>query len=373
MHEGLATATTESGKTAPPAGLPFTRADIEQTVPERFAQVARCFPDHVALTGKGRQWTYRALDGRANWIAHAIKERAQRGSGCVAYLVDHSPEMVIATLAVLKAGKTYLAIYPAMPGAKQADIVRDVAPELILTTAAQESRARELAAGMCPVLRLDENDAGSVADGPDLETLPHHPSTLFYTSGTTGQPKGVVKSHRAVLHRVWLAVQHDKITAADRLSLLTHCSFSASEADMFGALLNGATLCTFDVASEGLTAVREWLEAEADHAAASAGAPVPAIPLHAGGAEPVSLGAAGRAGRRRGAAGRCRRLETAFRKRLRADASVLHQRNGPSVSRPDRARCGARVRPAAGRPAGRGQVPRARRRSRPAGCRRRDG
>ena len=149
MHDVLATATTEPGKSAPPSGLPFTRADIEQTVPGRFAQVVRCFPDHVALTGKGRQWTYRELDGRANWIAHAIRERARPGSGCVAYLVDHSPEMVIATLAVLKAGKTYLAIYPAMPGPRQAEIVRDVAPELILTTAAHESRARELAAGIC--------------------------------------------------------------------------------------------------------------------------------------------------------------------------------------------------------------------------------
>ena len=116
VHDVLARATTEPGKGAPPSGLPFTRADIEQTVPARFAQVVRRFPDHVALTGKGRQWTYRDLDGRANWIAHAIRERARPGSGCVAYLVDHSPEMVIATLAVLKAGKTYLAIYPAMPG-----------------------------------------------------------------------------------------------------------------------------------------------------------------------------------------------------------------------------------------------------------------
>ena len=240
----------------------MTRADIEQTVPARFAQVVRRFPDHLALKGNGRQWTYRALDGRANAIAHAITEHARPGSGCVAYLVDHSPEMVIATLAVLKAGKTYLAIYPAMPGPKQADIVRDVAPELILTTAAHEARARELADGLCPVLRFDESDAESVERGPDLETLPHHASTLFYTSGTTGQPKGVVKSHRAVLHRVWLAAQHDAIAPADRQSLLTHCSFSASETDMFGALLNGATLCTFDFASEGLPAFTEWLHAE---------------------------------------------------------------------------------------------------------------
>jgi amino acid adenylation domain-containing protein len=257
----LAETTTNPGTPAPPA-LPFTRADIEQTVPERFELVVRRFPNHVALTGQGRQWTYRDLDGRANRIAHAIRERARPGTGCVAYLVDHSPEMVIATLAVLKAGKTYLAIYPAMPATRQADVVRDVAPELILTTTALASRARELAAGVCSILVLDEVDAGPAEEGPQLEVRPQHPSTVFYTSGTTGQPKGVVKSHRAVLHRVWLAVQHDAVTLTDRQSLLTHCSFSASEADMFGALLNGATLCVFDFASEGLTAFREWVDAE---------------------------------------------------------------------------------------------------------------
>ncbi|HEV8197246.1 MAG TPA: thiamine pyrophosphate-requiring protein [Gemmatimonadales bacterium] len=231
-------------------------------MPARFEQVVRHSPLHLALTGPGRRWTYQELHRRTNGIAHAIREQARPGSGCVAYLCDHSPEMVIATLAVLKAGKTYLAIHPTMPATRQADIVRDVAPELIVTTAAFASRAGELADGSCPVLVLDEAGREAAEEGPQLEVQPQHPSTIFYTSGTTGLPKGVVKSHRAVLHRVWLAVQHDAVCPTDRQSLLTHCSFSASEADMFGALLNGATLCVFDFASEGLTAFREWLEAQ---------------------------------------------------------------------------------------------------------------
>ena len=244
------------------SALGFTRADIVQTIPARFAHVARHLPDHLALTGHGKQWTYRELDRQANRIAHSILERARPGSGCVAFLCGHSPEMVIATLAVLKAGKTYLAIHPGMPANRQRDIVRDVEPELIVTTAALESRAAELATGVCSILLLDRIDAGPAEEGPQLEVQPQHPSTVFYTSGTTGQPKGVVKSHRAVLHRVWLATQYDAVSTADRQSLLTHCSFSASEADMLGALLNGATLCVFDFATEGLPAFREWLEAE---------------------------------------------------------------------------------------------------------------
>src|SRR5258706_4778775 len=127
--------------------LPFTRADIEQTVPVRFEQIVRHFQNHIALVGNGQRWTYLDLNRRVNRIAHAIKAFTEPGIGCVAFLLDHSPEMVIATLAVLKAGKGYLAIHPGSPAGAQQQIVRDATPELMLTTAKWESRAREITAG----------------------------------------------------------------------------------------------------------------------------------------------------------------------------------------------------------------------------------
>lgn len=241
------------------SGLPFTRQDIDGTVPDRFERVVEHFPDRPALTGKGNSWTFRQLNNRVNRIAHAIKERTQPGLECVAYLLDHSPEMVITTLAVLKAGKTYLAIHPGTPAAAQAEVVRQVGPELIVTTAAHEGRARELSSR---ILLLEEVDQRWPDENPLQTVRSSDASTIFFTSGSTGQPKAVFKSHRAVLHRVWLSTQHDFIAPSDRQSLLTHCSFSASEADMFAALLQGASLHTFDIASEGLAPFRTWLEEE---------------------------------------------------------------------------------------------------------------
>ena len=253
--------TTEVERTLP-ADLPFAREAIEQTIPERFEQVVSRFANRIALTGKGRTWTYSDLNRCVNRIAHAIRASTKRGAGCVAFLAEQSPEMVIATLAVLKAGKTYLAIHPMMPVLAQREIVRDAAPELILTTAAMETRAGEMTAGAVALLVVDDIDARYSEENPPIVNNSRDLSTIIYTSGTTGQPKGVMKSHRAVLHRVWLSTQHDGIVPSDRQSLLTHCSFSASEADMFGALLQGASVHVFDIASEGLASFREWIDEE---------------------------------------------------------------------------------------------------------------
>jgi amino acid adenylation domain-containing protein len=242
-------------------GVAMTRADIEQTIPARFAWIVRQVPERLALRGGGRSWTYAALNAAANRIAHAIRGRIP-GTARVAYLVDQSPEMVVATLAILKAGATYVAIHPRTPTAAQREILLDVAPALLLTTAARDGDARAIADGICEVLLLDTVGEEYPDHDPPSATTARDASTLFYTSGSTGRPKGVVKSHRAVLHRVWLSAQYDRVSADDRQSLLTHCSFSASESDMFGALLQGAAVCTFDIASRGFAEFALWLESE---------------------------------------------------------------------------------------------------------------
>lgn len=249
-------------KDVSPSALPFTRADLDQTIPARFERVVQAFPDRLALTGSGRRWTYRALNEQANRVAHGIQACVESGPGSIAYVLDHSPEMVIAALAVLKAGKAYVALHPRMPLAAQTDVVADVAPDTILTSAAHDSRARELAATRCGVITLEQVGHDAEALDPLPCSRPQDASSIFYTSGTTGRPKGVVRSHRAVLHRVWLSAAHEGISPADRHSLLTHASFGASQWDMFGTLLQGATLSLFDVASQGLTALAAWIDAE---------------------------------------------------------------------------------------------------------------
>ena len=111
----------------PSISSPLHGPTLSKRCSVRFEQVVRRFPDHIALVGNGERWTYLDLNRRVNRIAHAIKESTKPGVGCVVFLLDHSPEMVIATLAVLKAGKVYLAIHPGTPATAQREIVRDAA------------------------------------------------------------------------------------------------------------------------------------------------------------------------------------------------------------------------------------------------------
>jgi amino acid adenylation domain-containing protein len=254
--------------TAPPIAIEtgaspfaFTRAGIDSTIPERFAAIVGELPEALALSSDGRHWTYRALNEAANAVAHAIGDRVVPGVGCVASVLPLSPEMVIATLAILKAGKAVLAVHPAMPPAARAATLEDAQPDLILTTRAAFDEVRETADRHLPVVCLEDADPAR-ADDPPVTAGPDDPCAIYYTSGSTGRPKGVARTHRAALHRVWLTAIYDRFVPGERQSLLAHGAFLPSEADMFGPLLQGAVVCPFNVATHDLPDFRAWLTSE---------------------------------------------------------------------------------------------------------------
>lgn len=244
------------------ADLPFNRETIDQTVNERFQKVALHFPNSVALTGNGKQWTYRELDQETNRIAHAILAVIKPGNGCVAILTEQTPEMVFLVLGVIKAGKTYLGIHPQSPKASMQEMVEDTQAELILTSNQLFDQAQQIKSTHSAILKFGDISLDLPSSAPEIKVQASDPLAIFYTSGTTGKSKGVIKSNRMMLHRVYLATQHDKVVPQDRQSLLTHCAFSSSEADIFCTLLLGATVCIFNIMEEGSDGFQEWIYKE---------------------------------------------------------------------------------------------------------------
>lgn len=241
----------------------FERDEIERSIPDRFARQVARHRDRVAITCGGRALTYDALDRAANRLARAIL--AQRGAGeePVALLFEQGPPAVTAILAALKAGKIYVPLDPAYhPRERLAAMLEDSGAEVVVSDARGGALAGELAGGRRRLVNVDELDPALGDDDPGLPLTGDTLAYILYTSGSTGRPKGVVHNHRNVLHFVRTYTHDLGVRAADRQSLLFSCGVAAAVKNIFGALLNGATLAPFDLKAEGLGRLASWLAGE---------------------------------------------------------------------------------------------------------------
>ena len=151
--------------------------------------------------------------------------------------------MLIAVLAVLKAGKTYVPLDPGYPPARLAELLEDAQAGLILTNGRHLPVAEQLASGgSLPVVNADAVDPASPGDNLGLSVAPDAIAYMLYTSGSTGRPKGVVQKHRNLLHFVRTYTNSLGITPQDRIGWLHSITFSASNMNVYPALLNGAAL-----------------------------------------------------------------------------------------------------------------------------------
>lgn len=211
--------------TAPPA----------RCVHDRFAAQAAATPDAIALVHGAETVTYRALDERANQLAHALRASGRAGARIGIYL-PRSPAMIVAMLGVLKAGAAYVPFDPALPHDVLRPLLADAGIAALITDA-------DLAADAPPRLRLDDP---ALADQPrhavDAEAALGDVAYLIYTSGSTGSPRGVIVAHRSLASFVGHAIAEYALTARDRVLQFASISFDTSVEEIYPILLTGGTL-----------------------------------------------------------------------------------------------------------------------------------
>ncbi len=239
--------------------IEFTRDEVEQAIAGRFEKIARLHPYRLAVKTRKRALTYDDLNQAANRVAHALIERRGEANEPIALLLENDASMIAAILGVLKAGKMYVPLDISHPRASIAYILEDSEAGVIATNNRNLPLARELAHSERQVVNVDEIDSNSPAPNPNLNISPDSPANILYTSGSTGQPKGVVQNHRNVLHEIMNYTNGVHICADDRLILVSSPSFSGTVRTVYGALLNGVGLYPFDVREEGLARLAEWM------------------------------------------------------------------------------------------------------------------
>jgi amino acid adenylation domain-containing protein len=192
-------------------------------------------------------------------------EPVEKGDQTVALLFGHIAETVEGMLGVLKSGKIYMALDPAYPEDRLTYMLEDSEARLILTNGANLALAKKLRDKVnknIHVVNLDEVKETVSDDNLPVAVSPGQIAYIVYTSGSMGHPKGVMQNHRNVLHFIRNYTNGLHIDQRDRLSLIPSFSFSAAMMDVYAALLNGATLCIYDInGPDGIAGLGSWLQA----------------------------------------------------------------------------------------------------------------
>lgn len=241
----------------------FAVQDIARSIPDRFEKQVAKYRQRVAIKTPDIQLDYHSLNQAANRLARAIVTQHGTKSEPVALLLDNGPGMITAILGTLKAGKMFVALDLTFPKRRLAYMLSDAQAGLIVTSSEHLSLAREIAQMGCEFINVDKMPSGLSAENLNLPILPGVGAYIVYTSGSTGQPKGIVHSHRNLLHNIMNYTNAFHISPDDRLTLLHSSSYSSALVDIFCALLNGAALFPWDVRHQGLVGLADWLVEQA--------------------------------------------------------------------------------------------------------------
>ncbi|WP_274533284.1 non-ribosomal peptide synthetase [Photorhabdus temperata] len=209
-----------------------------------FEQQVEKTPEAIALIEGDKTLSYAELNAHANRLAHQLIEQGVRPDTRVAILLERSIELVVAQLAILKAGAVYVPIDPKVPDERKNWLINDCSATLLLTDA-QSDIPVDLTV---PQFRFSgEKDAIRGADCLNL-SLPRSSASMayiMYTSGSTGTPKGVMVHHRAVI-RLVINNGYAEIEQDDRVAFTANPAFDASTFEVWAPLLNGGALVVID-------------------------------------------------------------------------------------------------------------------------------
>jgi amino acid adenylation domain-containing protein len=197
-----------------------------------FEKRAAETPEATAIRWRDRSLAYGELNARANALARSLTASGLAAEDRVAVVLEPSFDVVVALLAVLKAGAVYVPLDPGYPPARMSASLEDIQPRLVLT----RERFDEVAKAA----------EGLSGDNLGLPVRPQQTAYIYYTSGTTGKPKGAAASQANLASYIRAARERYQIAASDVMPAIARFSFSISMFELMSPLAAGGTLLVLD-------------------------------------------------------------------------------------------------------------------------------
>src|SRR5437762_11457919 len=212
-------------------------------VHELFEERARVHPDAIAAVHGNRQWTYRELNAQANRLARALVVRGLSREGVVAVVTERNLDWMAAVLAIFKAGGAYLPIEPHFPADRIARTLSRAGCRLVLTERGSTTMLDQAIDSLSGVqtLFIDAlyEEAHSGGAYPGVDVAPDQLAYIYFTSGSTGEPKGAMCEHAGMLNHLFAKIDDLGIGEGDVVAQTAPQCFDISLWQLVAALLVG--------------------------------------------------------------------------------------------------------------------------------------
>jgi amino acid adenylation domain-containing protein len=214
----------------------------DKTIIRLFEEQVDLYPDKTAIVFKDSSLTYSQLNKKTNQLARVLRNSEVKANEPVGILVDKSIDMIVGILGILKAGGAYVPMDPEYPVHRKNFIMSDAGCRILVT---QDNYINEITD---EIIKLSLNSSASYHnDASNVESinLSSDLAYIIYTSGTTGTPKGTLITQKGVV-RLVRNTNYIDFTPEDRILQSASVVFDTSTEEIFGSLLNGATLYIID-------------------------------------------------------------------------------------------------------------------------------
>ena len=225
-------------------GFNDTRTDYpkDKTIIQLFEEQVDLYPDKKAVVFKDSSLTYSQLNENSNQLAHVLRKLKVSANDPVGLMTDKSVDMIVGIFGILKAGGAYVPLDPEYPEQRKKFIIKDSGCKILVT---RDKYNGETFDGIANVNLDSLNSYHNDNSNPENINVSSDLAYIIYTSGTTGVPKGTLIPQKGVV-RLVRNTNYVDFTSEDRVLQTAAIVFDASTEEIFGALLNGATLFIVD-------------------------------------------------------------------------------------------------------------------------------